>query len=64
VLHTLHDFFDGSQKMSQPEVLLCPVEFHIQSTESPVLILTEEGLKKNPPLPTITVTVAVLVIVG
>jgi hypothetical protein len=55
---------DDSQKMWQPEALLCPIELHIQTTESPVWIVTEEGLKKNPPGPTITVTVAALAIVG
>jgi hypothetical protein len=31
---------------------------------SPGLIVTDEGVKKNPPLPTITVTVAALAAVG
>ena len=48
----------------EPEVLLCPLELHVQTTVSPVWIVTEAGLKKNPPLPTITVTVAALAIVG
>jgi hypothetical protein len=48
----------------EPEVLLCPLELHVQTTESPGWIVTEEGVKKNPPLPTVTVTVAALAIVG
>jgi hypothetical protein len=47
-----------------PDVLLCPLELQVQRTVSPGWIVTEEGVKKNPPLPTVTVTVAALAAVG
>ena len=47
-----------------PEVLLWPVELQVHRTVSPGWIVTEEGEKKNPPLPTVTVTVAALATVG
>jgi hypothetical protein len=47
-----------------PDVLLWPLELQVQSTVSPGWIVTEEGVKKNPPLPTVTVTVAALAAVG
>src|SRR4029077_11149554 len=47
-----------------PDVLLCPLELQVQSTVSPGWIVTEEGVKKNPPLPTVTVTVAALAAVA
>lgn len=40
-----------------PEVLLWPLELHVQRTVSPGSIVTDEGEKKNPPLPTVTSTV-------
>jgi hypothetical protein len=45
-------------------VLLWPVELQVHCTVSPGWIVTDEGEKKNPPLPTITVTVAPLATVG
>jgi len=47
-----------------PEVLLWPLELQLHCTVSPGWIVTDEGEKKNPPLPTITVTVAPLATVG
>jgi hypothetical protein len=47
-----------------PEVLLWPLELQVHCTVSPGWIVTDEGEKKNPPLPTITVTVAALATVG
>ena len=48
----------------EPEVLLWPLALQVHSTVSPRWIVTDEGEKKNPPLPTITVTVVALVTVG
>jgi hypothetical protein len=45
-------------------VLLWPLELQVHCTVSPGWIVTDEGEKKNPPLPTITVTVAPLATVG
>jgi len=44
----------------EPEVLLWPLELQVHCTVSPGWIVTDEGEKKNPPLPTVTVTVAAL----
>ena len=41
-----------------PEVLLWPLELQVHLTVSPGWIVTDEGEKLKPPLPTITVTVA------
>jgi hypothetical protein len=48
----------------EPEVLLWPLELHVHCTVSPGWIVTDEGEKKNPPLPTVTVTVAALAILA
>ena len=40
-----------------PEVLLWPLELQVHRTVSPGSIVTDEGEKKNPPLPTVTSTV-------
>jgi len=45
-------------------VLLWPVVLQVQRTVSPGWIVTEEGVKTGPPLPTVTVTVAALATVG
>jgi hypothetical protein len=47
-----------------PEVLLWPVVLQVQSTVSPGWIVTEEGVKTGPPLPTVEVTVTALPTVG
>jgi hypothetical protein len=47
-----------------PEVLLWPLELQVQRTVSPGRIVTDEGEKKNPPLPTVTVTVVAFAGVG
>ena len=47
-----------------PEVLLCPLVLQVQRTVSPGWIVTEEGVKTGPPLPTVTATVAALPTVG
>jgi len=44
----------------EPEVLLWPLELQVHCTVSPGWIVTDEGEKKNPPFPTVTVTVAAL----
>jgi len=41
-----------------PAVLLWPLALHVHCTVSPTPIVTEEGTKKKPPSPTITVVVA------
>ena len=48
----------------EPEVLLWPLELQVHCTVSPCWIVTDEGEKKNPPSPTVTVTVAPLATVG
>jgi hypothetical protein len=48
----------------EPEVLLCPLELHVQRTVSPGSIVTDEGEKKNPPLPTATSTVLAVAALG
>jgi hypothetical protein len=47
-----------------PEVLLWPLELQVQRTVSPGSIVTDEGEKKNPPLPTVTSTVLAVAAVG
>ena len=47
-----------------PEVLLWWFALQVQRTVSPGWIVTEEGVKTGPPLPTVTVTVAALPTVG
>jgi len=47
-----------------PEVLLWPLELHVQRTLSPGSIVTDEGEKKNPPLPTVTSTVLAVAAFG
>ncbi len=47
-----------------PEVLLWPLELHVQRTVSPGSIVTDEGEKKNPPLPTVTSTVLAVTALG
>ena len=46
------------------EVLLWKFALQVQRTVSPGWIVTEEGVKTGPPLPTVTVTVAALPTVG
>jgi len=41
-----------------PDVLLWPLALHVHCTVSPALIVTEEGKKKKPPSPTVTIAVA------
>jgi hypothetical protein len=41
-----------------PDVLLWPLELKVHSTVSPESIVTEEGKKKKPPSPTVTIVVA------
>jgi hypothetical protein len=47
-----------------PEVVLWPSELKVHRTVSPGWIVTEEGEKKSPPLPTATSTVAPVATVG
>ena len=47
-----------------PEVLLWPLELQVQRTVSPGSIVTDEGEKKNPPLPTVTSTVLAVAALG
>ena|SRR5882724_6614095 len=47
-----------------PEVVLWPPEAKVHRTVSPGRIVTVEGIKKNPPLPTVTSTVALIATVG
>jgi hypothetical protein len=48
----------------EPDVVLWPPELNVHRTVSPGWIVTDEGVKKNPPLPTITVIVAALATFG
>jgi hypothetical protein len=48
----------------EPEVVLWPSELKVHRTISPGWIVTEEGEKKSPPLPTATSTVAPIATVG
>jgi hypothetical protein len=47
-----------------PEVLLWPLELQVHRTVSPGSIVTDEGEKKNPPLPTVTSTVLAVAALG
>jgi hypothetical protein len=44
----------------EPEVLLWPLALQVHCTVSPGWIVTDEGVKMKPPLPTVTVNVVAL----
>jgi hypothetical protein len=48
----------------EPEVLLWPLALQVQFTVSPGWIVTDGGLNRKPPSPTVTVTVAPLAPAG